>query len=299
MANTRGVGLASLAEAFAESEDSVAAETTEPASSVKSEEAEAPSGEQPNAVEPSTEEDVDLLSVLEENLGEEEEEQLKPPADDSPTHVVNGEHLTTQQLIDGYLRQADYTTKTQEIAEDRKRLANAETLYDAIQNEPVQTIRMLAQRFNMGQPLLNANAPKPAASDSNNANLDELVAQKVAEVLGSDPHVAEVKSLAATQAEDAQFASIESDYGKPLSAKDRAYVKRKAEELGVSDYRFVFASLFQEAQLRQAKKDQLRKASTAGGRRSDEGESYTPSNKEYTSLLDAAEDVMKEIGWEE
>src|SRR5690606_36119494 len=54
--------------------------------------------------------------------------------------------------------------------------------------------------------------------------IDELVAQKVQEILGSDPRIAEVQSLAATQAEEAQFSQIEQDFDVKLTAKDGNFV---------------------------------------------------------------------------
>lgn len=297
MAKSTGVGLAELEAAFAEAEDAVAAESPEPASSGAPAKAQAPTSEQPSAVEHEVDEDVGLLSILEENLNEDEDgEQRRPVDDDSPTHLVNGEYLTTQELINGYMRQSDYTRKTQELAEERDRLRSAETLYNAIQENPVETIRMLAQRFNMGQPLL-AQPPQAGRPQEASVNIDELVAQKVQEILGSDPRIAEVQSLAATQAEEAQFSQIEQDFDVKLTAKDRELVKRHAAEKGTDDLRFVFSALMQEAQLRKARKDQLRKAASATGRRSDDGEQFVPK-KEYEDFWEAARDTMKELGWE-
>ena len=293
MAKSTGVGLADLEAAFAEAEASLAEEATEPASSVKSEPAKASNSEQPSAVEPEISENVGLLDILEENLDEEEERNNVD--DDSPSHLVNGKYLTTQELINGYMRQDDYTVKTQKLAEDRDRLRNAETLYNAIQENPYETLRLLWQKYNMGQPV--GTVPQGTASQSNAANIDELVAQKVNEILGNDPRIKEVQTLAATQAEDAAFAAIEQEYGKTLTAKDRAFVKQKAQEFGTDNLQFVFAGLYQQAQLRQARKEQLKQASSASGRRSDENE-FKPSKKSYSSVEEAFLDSLAELGWD-
>lgn len=293
MAKSTGVGLADLEAAFAEAEASMADDATEPASSVTSAPSKASSSEQPSAVEPEVSENVGLLDILEENL--DDEERRNTVDDDSPTHLVNGKYLTTQELINGYMRQEDYTKKTQELASDRDRLRNAETLYNAVQENPYDTLRLLWQKYNMGQPVASAvQGNKPQGSVE---NIDELVAQKVSELLGSDPRIKEVQSLAAAQAEDAAFAAIEQEYGKTLTAKDRAFIKQKAAELGTDNLQFVFAGLYQQAQLRQARKDQLKMAATAGGRRSDENEN-TPKKKEYTSFEDAFMDTLAELGWD-
>lgn len=297
MAKNSGVGLADLEAAFAEAEASLTDEATEPVSLVKSVETKASTSEQPSVVEPEVDEDVDLLSILEENLEDQEAEEQRRVDDDSPTHLVNGKNLTTQELINGFMRQEDYTKKTQEIADDRKRLANAETLYNAIQEEPYETLRLLWQKYNLGNQ--NTLTTTPASQNTlQAANIDELVAQKVSEILGSDPRIAQVQSLAATQAEDAQFTDIEREFGKTLTTKDREIVRKKAVEVGTDNLRFVFAGLLQEAQLRLARKEQLKKASSVSGRRSDENETQ-PTKKSFDSFEEAFLDSLRELGQDE
>lgn len=62
---------------------------------------------------------------------------------------VNGEELTVPlaEAVSGYQRQQDYTRKTQELAEQRKRLATAEAVWDAIHRDPQAMIEALSQEF--------------------------------------------------------------------------------------------------------------------------------------------------------
>lgn len=60
---------------------------------------------------------------------------------------VDGAPITAEEARNGYLRQADYTRKTQELAEQRKQLRNAEVLQAALQRDPQATLRALADAY--------------------------------------------------------------------------------------------------------------------------------------------------------
>lgn len=58
--------------------------------------------------------------------------------------------LTYDEVRNGYLRQSDYTRKTQEVAAERQRLAAAEALYKALDENPEQTLALLQQHLTQG-----------------------------------------------------------------------------------------------------------------------------------------------------
>lgn len=60
---------------------------------------------------------------------------------------VDGTPITLDEARNGYLRQADYTRKTQELAEMRSRLAEAEAITAALQQDPVGTLQALQEAF--------------------------------------------------------------------------------------------------------------------------------------------------------
>lgn len=70
-------------------------------------------------------------------------------ADQRVPVVVNGEEqlVPLADLRDGYMRQQDYTQKTQSVAEDRRALAQAEALYKALGQDPNKTIAMLQAAY--------------------------------------------------------------------------------------------------------------------------------------------------------
>lgn len=67
--------------------------------------------------------------------------------------TVDGEELNVplKEAIGGYQRQADYTRKTQEIAEQRKQMQFAATIQQALDNDPQRTIELLKDHYGINQ----------------------------------------------------------------------------------------------------------------------------------------------------
>ena len=86
-------------------------------------------------------------------------EPTEPAAEAPETDVekytikVDGEdvEVTLEELLAGYSRTSDYTRKTQALAADRQRLAQAEALTAALAADPEGTLRMLAESYGIGQ----------------------------------------------------------------------------------------------------------------------------------------------------
>ncbi len=58
--------------------------------------------------------------------------------------------VTLEDLQSGFMRQADYTRKTQEVAQQRQRLAHAESIANSLEADPEGTLRALAEAFGVG-----------------------------------------------------------------------------------------------------------------------------------------------------
>lgn len=65
------------------------------------------------------------------------------------TVTIDGEaqEVSLDELRNGYQRQSDYTRKTQELAETRKRLSSAERLANALDTDPVTTLKALNEAY--------------------------------------------------------------------------------------------------------------------------------------------------------
>jgi hypothetical protein len=69
---------------------------------------------------------------------------------DKPVRLtVDGEEIEVplSEALNGYQRQADYTRKTQELAEQRRQVQFAAALQEALQNDPASTVELLSQHY--------------------------------------------------------------------------------------------------------------------------------------------------------
>jgi hypothetical protein len=64
---------------------------------------------------------------------------------------INGAEVEVPlgEMANGYMRQADYTQKTQELAAQRKQIEWANSMREALANDPAATLRALAGHFNV------------------------------------------------------------------------------------------------------------------------------------------------------
>jgi len=99
------------------------------------------------------------------NLGTTEKVEMETQVSDTPfletdnylNHVVkvklDGEELQVplSEALAGYQRQADYTRKTQELAEQRNQMQYAATIQAALERDPEATIDLLARHYNIGR----------------------------------------------------------------------------------------------------------------------------------------------------
>lgn len=84
------------------------------------------------------------------------EKQYLDPTEYSNYRVpvkLNGEEqdVSFTEAIAGYQRQADYTQKTQELAEQRQALQFAATLQTALENDPAGTLNLLRNHYGISE----------------------------------------------------------------------------------------------------------------------------------------------------
>jgi hypothetical protein len=153
---------------------------------------------------------------------------------------VDGSPITADEAKNGYLRQADYTRKTQELAEQRRQLQNAEILQSALQRDPQATLRALADAYNV--PLTTPTSQSASTPDEgfwggddddapatvNDPRLDDLVQWR------------QQQEFAAAQAQiKNELATLESQYGE----FDRSEVLRFALDNGFPDVTAAFKAM--------------------------------------------------------
>lgn len=131
---------------------------------------------------------------------------------------VDGESVEVpfSELLAGYSRTADYTKKSQALAEERKsmksdrdKMANALNLYEKLQSDPVGTTKLLNEQ--LGIKTADATAPDPAAPAqtppvvSDDPELDALNARLEAQDL-------EIRRLQAQRQIDTEAKQLETQF---------------------------------------------------------------------------------------
>jgi len=207
---------------------------------------------EPEIVEP-VEEQPTVETEVKTGLLDSLTEQLEQPETESgELYEVNGEMVSLEQLRSGYMMQADYTQKTQEIANLQREAQSALDLKRLLVERPVETVRKLYQQISDGAPITGtdtANTPTPSSEPQQAPeDIDALIDARVAEKLANDPRLMAIQQDAALAEVNVIFDDIEKMYDVALTDGDKEQVLRTAQALDTTDLRFVFGGLLNKAQ---------------------------------------------------
>lgn len=150
--------------------------------------------------------DVDVNTIQEDPVAEE------------GVYEIGGERITLeeyQQMKQGYLRQSDYTKKTQEIARMREENETAIELFSYLQSNPhlIDTLRQ--------------------------AEIDPNIAQRATSMDPAMQRVAELEEMMYSQRLDAEITNLKSKY----PDFNEVEVLTKAQELNTMDLEFVYKGI--------------------------------------------------------
>lgn len=95
-----------------------------------------------------------------------------------PIFEIDGQAITLDEARSGYLRQADYTRKTQELAAQRQEVQHAAALAAALDRDPQSALTAIAQAY--GVPL-GSPTPAPQAPQAPQGQGDDLWGEDPAE----------------------------------------------------------------------------------------------------------------------
>jgi hypothetical protein len=92
---------------------------------------------------------------------------------------VDGQEVSVplREAIDGYSRQADYTRKTQELAEHQRRAQFGMTLQQALEANPAETLRILQAQYLQEQAEQTAPTPPEWTDDPDDKRWQEYDAR--------------------------------------------------------------------------------------------------------------------------
>lgn len=137
------------------------------------------------------------------------------------TVTVDGEtfEVTTEEAIAGYQRQADYTRKTQAVAQtaaelesQREQSARAQQLWDAIENNPEQTLAAIAKAYNFKLTPAEAAAALQQQQAAGTADpFEDLYEEGTPKATPEDPRWQAVEQFMQEQTQREQTTAIEAE----------------------------------------------------------------------------------------
>lgn len=171
------------------------------------------------------------------------------------------EGKTLRELTDGYLRQADYTKKTQAVADAKGKNVDATEFFRVFEEDPVAFARALAVKANLieqdAQPIAKIDVAKFTSPEEYQAAIDEAVEAR----FQADPRFTEMQTTGARNKVTAVFNDIEVERGIKLSADLRQHLVDIAVRSGTTDFNQVLdAEMYRQQQARSRAAETKRKA---------------------------------------
>lgn len=255
----------------------------------------------PVAEQPSAESDVEEF-----DFGFDEDES-GPPAEQGSDDILDQvnwdevewelpgveQPVSQQELWDGYLRQADYTKKTQEVAEQRKANEKAIRLWEALQANPLDVVKALAAEAGLidpnGEPVQQIDFSPIRTAEQVEAEVQARVQAELAQ----HPALLEAETQRALAIVDSEFARIEQIHGVKLSQNARTHILRVAGQQQVADLELVYrAERARQESLTQARAE----AKAASPTRPTGNRQVTETQAPADSFEAAAQRALIEMG---
>ena len=179
------------------------------------------------------EEPAKLSDLMKE---ESEPEKVESPTVDWDRLVEVPKHgeVPLSELRDGYLRNDDYTQKTQVLADQRKGNEKAISLWEMLQDDAVGTIAQMAVRAGLitedsleSLPASQETVKLPADAPQT-ADIEKLVAEKVKEIIESTPEISSLKQEAASRRVQEELGRLEKVYSAEFDDDDRVAIVKTA-----------------------------------------------------------------------
>lgn len=120
------------------------------------------------------------------------------------------------EVTAGYQRQADYTRKTQELAEQRQQLQWASAIAAALDNNPNETIKLLQQHYGVSA----AQAQRIANDAVEAASGDEWVDPVEARVQELDSRIRQFEEQREYERLEREVARLQSTYGEDFNPQE-------------------------------------------------------------------------------
>lgn len=135
------------------------------------------------------------------------------------TVKVDGEDVRVplSEAVAGYSRQADYTRKTQELAQQRQELQWASAIRAALENDPAGTIDLLADHYGVSRKEAQRMVDEDPYLTDTHYGMEDPVAKRLAEI---DTRVSAFEKMQAQQRLEAEIERLQAAYGEDFNAQE-------------------------------------------------------------------------------
>jgi hypothetical protein len=166
--------------------------------------------------------------------------------------TVNGpENVTVRDLSEGWMRQADYTKKTQELAAQKEQASQAQEFFSAFQADPEGFARSIGVQAGFltegAQPVVSI----PSAKIHSQEEIDAIVNEKVESRISEDPRVKDADVVTARAQVDTEFSRLQDAYSIALSPELRESIIQEAIQTNSSDLEGILTKRIVSAQRKQ------------------------------------------------
>lgn len=255
-------------------------------------------GEQASDSEDEQPTETDELDSILDELTEETpqgelswETQIEVPTADGTQRMSLGD------LRDGWMRQADYTRKTQELAEQRKVATDAIEVYEAMRENPIEFAKAIAHKAG----LVSEEGSLPEGTPFyTKAELDAAVAERVEEEVAKHPLVQRSQQQEGIQRVAQTLDAIGEKYEVDLTPKWRKTILQRASQTGVTNLETVYQSIAYEVAQRQQARDGVAATATrrpsAGADGDESGKPLAPVKNIHEAVSRAVDELETRMG---
>lgn len=193
------------------------------------------------------------------NGGQASEPQPYTFNEDGTFNLPDGNTVSAEELGKGYLRQSDYTRKTQDLAIQRKDTERAQALMAQLEANPKGTLEALAK--NLGVEIGQAPAPTVPAPrqnddwgdswDDNGGQVPQQEDPRIAAMAAQmEALMGQVQQLAGTQARgqvESEMDSVVNSFAEQgVNIEDRTALLRYAKEHGIGNLEQAATLMYQD-----------------------------------------------------
>lgn len=247
--------------------------TSEPTSPLESQAQESASIVAEQSEQPIEDGELSLADItFDEDEQPEEESSTETDVNWDQEFAIPGLGVKTlRELVDGNLRQDDYTKKTQAIAEQRRQLESsnvpegAAKLYELLQNDPAGTVMQMAQELGMAdglRPEADPIIPNNSDPQIDTDRINEMIEQRVQEALASRPEIEAVRQEQYYNQINGELDSIGRKYDVELSEQDKIAVLNNTLKTKHQNLELTFLQMREQLNKKMASKERVQQSSS-------------------------------------